>query len=691
MTGADRVEVVERIESISLKDFRGFATSHELDTDADIVLISGPNGFGKTNLLEALVLLMTGWYDADSKDALDLITRENSKENRIGGLPKERFELSAKVKGSNKKEGKLNLSWPKTSDTKKRMPMPKGIAPSSLYDDEYERQNLNDRDLGARELNTRVCAFFQDRVDRLFDLAASGRTYRDVYEPLPRVVVLATERMAKIEKALQDEPNAGRYAERPEKEQKDLDTDLADRWREIVDPLRQLQSLLPNWPPEPALPDEVIDDEELDGLARSMIIALGKDAKEIRYTALRDEFRSAIDDALEREIQSAKRDAGEGTEETANLLARIEAIEKELEAIATKFPNLDEEVTRFDATRPDFPNALQVFQSLHENAARWADSADDPRTRCIRREFAEVDADEAGKRMEELGTWLNERYDIFRKRESLYTEKAELDRRLRESRSSERLSELEKIEKRLSAELKELNKAWGAKHVYTQHQSRKERRAQAIDLLKAAENAARLCSEVLAELSKPNDDLMEDLKQRINQVLHRFSMVEGIYPLRLERDEETSESAVRRRYAIKSKDGRSLRHLSTGQRAQCAVSVLVAQNLAVSDRLNHRVIFLDDVTTAYDLSNLTREVILWRQLAYGGTEEKHRRQIFISSHHEDMTNHLLDLLVPPPGRKMRMIRFKDWSIDSGPSFDLFSVDPSDETPKDGLAAALGGL
>ena len=699
MTGMDQVEVVERIKSISLKDFRGFAGSHKLDTDADIVLISGPNGFGKTSLLEALVLLMTGWYDADSKDALDLITRESSKEDQIGGSPKERFKLSAKVKRGNKEEEKINLSWSRTSDTKERMPMPEGIAPSSLYDDEYESQNLNARDLSARELNTRVCAFFQDRVDRLFDLAASGRTYRDVYEPLPRVVVLATKRMEEIEKALQDEPNAGRYAERPEKEQKDPDTGLADRWREIVDPLRQLQRLLPNWPPESALPDEIIDDEELDGLARSMIVALGKDAKEIRYEMLRNEFGSAVDDALDREIRRAKRDAGENTEETANLLANIKDIDKELEAIATKFPNLDEEVTRFDATRPDLPNALQVFQSLHENAARWAGNAtdkeskteDDPRTRCIRREFAEVDADEAGKRMEELGTWLNERCDIFRKRESLYTKKAKLDRLLRESLRSERLSELEKIKKRLSAEIKELNEAWGAKHAYTRHQLRKERRAQAIDLLKAAENAARLCSEVLAELSKPNDDLMKDLNQRINQVLNRFSMVGGIHPLRLERDEEASESAVQRRYAIKSRDGRSLRHLSTGQRAQCAVSVLVAQNLAVSDRLNHRAIFLDDVTTAYDLSNLTREAILWRQLAYGGTEEKHRRQIFISSHHEDMTNHLLDLLVPPPGRKMRMIRFEDWSIGRGPSFHLFSVDPSDKTPKDCLAAALGGL
>ena len=691
MTGADRVEVVERIKSISLKDFRGFAVSHELDTDADIVLISGPNGFGKTSLLEALVLLMTGWYDSSSKDAFDLIARKSSKENRIEESLKEYFDLSVDVKGDNEKKGEIRLSWSRNSDIKERMPMPEGIVPSSLYDDEYERQDSNARDLSARELNARVCAFFQDRIDRLFDLAASGRTYRDVYEPLPKLVVLATERMAEIEKALKDELDTGRYAERPEKEQKDLDTGLADRWREIVDPLRQLRSLCANWPPEPALPDEVIDDEELDRLARSMIGALGKDAKEIHYKELWDEFRSAVDGALEREIQSAKRDAGEDTEKTANLLARIEDIEKELAAIATKFPNLDEEVTRFDAIRPGLPNAFQVFQSLHENAARWADSADDPRTRRIRREFAEVDADEAGKRMEELGTWLNERCDIFRKRESLHTKKAKLDRRLRESLSSERLSELEKIKKRLSSEFDKLNEAWSAKHAYTRHRLHKERRVQAIDLLKSAENAAWLCSDVLARLSEPNDDLMEDLTRRINQVLHRFSMVEGIYPLRLERDEETSESAVRRRYAIKSRDGRSLRHLSTGQRAQCAVSVLVAQNLAVSDRLNHRAIFLDDVTTAYDLSNLTREAILWRQLAYGGTEEKHRRQIFISSHHEDMTNHLLDLLVPPPGRKMPMIRFKDWSIDSGPSFDLFSVDPSDKTPEDGLAAALGGL
>jgi hypothetical protein len=82
------------------------------------------------------------------------------------------------------------------------------------------------------------------------------------------------------------------------------------------------------------------------------------------------------------------------------------------------------------------------------------------------------------------------------------------------------------------------------------------------------------------------------------------------------------------------------------------------------------------VTTAYDLSNLTREAILWRQLAYGGQEERARRQVFISSHHEDMTNHFLDLLVPPEGRSMRLIRFTGWDSKKGPQYEQFKIEPT---------------
>jgi hypothetical protein len=67
------------------------------------------------------------------------------------------------------------------------------------------------------------------------------------------------------------------------------------------------------------------------------------------------------------------------------------------------------------------------------------------------------------------------------------------------------------------------------------------------------------------------------------------------------------------------------------------------------------------------------EAILWRQLAYC-QQEQQRRQVFISSHHEDMTNHLLDLLVPPKGYKMRLLRFIDWSSTKGPEIESFEIE-----------------
>jgi energy-coupling factor transporter ATP-binding protein EcfA2 len=180
--------------------------------------------------------------------------------------------------------------------------------------------------------------------------------------------------------------------------------------------------------------------------------------------------------------------------------------------------------------------------------------------------------------------------------------------------------------------------------------------------------------------TEPSQELLEALRKRIDIVLRRFSLVEGFLPLELKAEKfKIDDFNSRYIYKIKTRDGRELLHFSTGQRAQVAVSLLTAQNLAVSHLLSHRIILLDDVTTAYDLSNLTREAILWRQLAYGGQDEQSQRQVFISSHHEDMTNHLLDLLVPPQGKEMRLIRFTDWSADSGPVYQTFRIEPTQAT------------
>jgi len=45
--GSGNSHVITRIISLSIKNFRGFPGEHKIDTNADLVLLSGPNGYGK--------------------------------------------------------------------------------------------------------------------------------------------------------------------------------------------------------------------------------------------------------------------------------------------------------------------------------------------------------------------------------------------------------------------------------------------------------------------------------------------------------------------------------------------------------------------------------------------------------------------------------------------------------------------
>jgi exonuclease SbcC len=52
--------VSPRIESITVSDFRSIRGSITIPLDAPVVLIHGPNGVGKTSILSAMELAITG-------------------------------------------------------------------------------------------------------------------------------------------------------------------------------------------------------------------------------------------------------------------------------------------------------------------------------------------------------------------------------------------------------------------------------------------------------------------------------------------------------------------------------------------------------------------------------------------------------------------------------------------------------
>ena len=67
-----------RLQSAVIEGFRGFVDRVEIDLAADVIIIHGPNGVGKTSLLDAVLWAITGRIDrfAGKGDPVSLYARE---------------------------------------------------------------------------------------------------------------------------------------------------------------------------------------------------------------------------------------------------------------------------------------------------------------------------------------------------------------------------------------------------------------------------------------------------------------------------------------------------------------------------------------------------------------------------------------------------------------------------------------
>ena len=192
------------------------------------------------------------------------------------------------------------------------------------------------------------------------------------------------------------------------------------------------------------------------------------------------------------------------------------------------------------------------------------------------------------------------------------------------------------------------------------------------------------------------DSFRKALDDTINQVIRRFVFADG-----MDKVEVTPEFLLKADAGRKEDFQRGVQCLSSGQKAQLAMAWMIAsRELAQSPtsrdliHFPHRILIMDDPSTTFDTTNLLSQAILWRQLAYN-PDSARRYQVFIVSHHEEFSSHLLDLLCPPPGHSMRLLRFSDWSRDRGARVEAYDVEPSplpleaqgSKKDKDGLANA----
>ena len=170
----------------------------------------------------------------------------------------------------------------------------------------------------------------------------------------------------------------------------------------------------------------------------------------------------------------------------------------------------------------------------------------------------------------------------------------------------------------------------------------------------------------------------------LDRTLLRFRFDAGFLPVRpkdLQKKDERGEPQRDGRL-LETGDGRPWPDLSTGQKAQLALAWMLAQALVLREQLPHRLLLLDDTSTAFDLGNLARQATWLRQLAYN-PDEDHRWQVFLASHHDEMTSRLVQLLRPPPGRRLRILEFTSWSAGRGPEVQAWTLEGDDATKEDG--------
>lgn len=164
---------------------------------------------------------------------------------------------------------------------------------------------------------------------------------------------------------------------------------------------------------------------------------------------------------------------------------------------------------------------------------------------------------------------------------------------------------------------------------------------------------------------------LRELTKTLNRLLARFHFPPDFLPIELQ---VVSKNTKVPTYRFASARGPDYAGLSTGQKTQLAVCWSVCLSYSLCDLLTHRVLAFDDFTTALDMGQLIPAAGILRQLAYCSSADA-RRQVIVTSHHEDLTNRLLDYLLPPQGCSMKVIEFVEWTPDGGPEWEMYDVKP----------------
>jgi energy-coupling factor transporter ATP-binding protein EcfA2 len=729
---------ITRVKSVNIHNFRGIKKLKEpLNTNADVILITGPNGFGKTSLIDALSLVLTGYLHPRRDPILFALPEEDN--------PPEKGWIEAVLLYPQKTEKKIKVSVfnnkpPECSDI---------IWPESD---------------SAKEVSSKASFFYQDLVEQSFDNFTEGTTLKDLLAPPPKQIDEARSALRKALKSVEQKEKTlvipGIDSEEAiNKKREKIASVFVELWQQLTTAIDNSYIKLP-------APLPVIDIMKVRGGFKKdwdkklirFSFDLGKslkidDVKEENVMSSLRQLENLIDD-LKFSYLIPKSDLAERINYLITSLPDAKKILKlrELgvlkEGYLTLEKNLANSKKRIESLlklenhfkSPEGPSLLEIMHSLRRYGSKWSNfntirayendiCPPEEIVKWVVAAYSSLNVDNKKQLDDVLARWLE---NVENKRSKLAMDIAIQEKEFAEySTTLKILEEIQEIAD-ISDEGRELVKEAQKKaehsiastldtelsNITTGQETHpiklienikralnewiniEERELFRQDALKKsikykkAEEQIRLLKNALNRETKKGDSVLESVLQLpenepqklvelINSILPRFRLVQGVLPVDIKSSQKGTGINKKGTWEFVTADGRTFTSLSTGQQSQLAISMLLGLNISLDiSYLGHGIIALDDTTTSFDMAQLPREAVLLRQIAYGtGGSNESRRQLFIVSHHEDLTHKLIDHLIPPKGKKMHVLNFVDWSPIDGPEIEQYEMEPAKSAQK----------
>jgi len=719
-----------RLKEVRLHNFKAFRDSHakagqSIDLDGDIVLLTGPNGYGKTSLIEAIEALVTERVRQRLGDESD-IDNINDLINKYAGTSQANviFETT---------EGSLKVKV-------------QGSIISDYIANATDRVPFNNPDF------LRVSSFFyQEDLENLFGVRSEVRKAViqlfipewDYEDKLKEFLIkegqdILTKQIDDLTQKLGDDPEELRKREK----------------NSINSLLKQRDSFPDNArPPFRRFYDRLLDISASNELHQWMQMLGVHTTEGITTAQALEQIYSALGVLHQQDLAWIRK---EREEYLKSLKGPFVALQERVNHFPREtFPTKDalrEEINTLRQSAGSLPAIKEQIQKASEQINRLLHFPERPWRENLKQRIAvgeiplllsllhlrqsmdEVDWQKLAERlgMDAAGRdWKKLLDDAFSRLEHAEREEGQLRNRLVELETAEQRV---KMLENLLAQLLELEAAWGeaelgqlpfvetdegARHrksvflkilseKVTESQRETDSKLQELDRRERAWNTLmqmidqwrqlhlqRLQAEKMADprlrdrigsLKKLSDSIgrgrkakinnlfddaragllrpyLDDINKMITRILHRFRLPRDIQ----ERLRITLDSRNIMRFTLPEEDNKPARNafstFSTSQLNQAGIAFLIALNIGAGRKHPLDFICFDDVSAALDPVNLAASAMLFRSLAYDKRGPK--RQLIITSHHDDITTRLLPLLLPPLGCRMKVVEYLSWSEEKG--------------------------